>query len=73
VLYDLDIEARELAGEIGLGFSRAATASTHPAFVAMIRELVQERLSADVPRRAEGRFPPGHDECAPDCCLPGPR
>jgi ferrochelatase len=71
VLYDLDVEARELAGELGLGFARASTASTHPAFVAMIRELVQERLSPDVPRRASGRFPPDDDVCAPDCCPPG--
>jgi ferrochelatase len=71
VLYDLDIEARELAGELGLGFARASTASTHPAFVAMISELVQERLSPDVPKRASGRFPPADDVCAPDCCLPG--
>jgi len=71
VLYDLDIEARELADELGLGFARAATASTHPAFVAMIRELVQERLSPDVPKRVSGRYPPDDDVCAPDCCLPG--
>jgi ferrochelatase len=71
VLYDLDIEARELADELGLGFTRAATASTHPAFAAMIRELVQERLSPDVPKRASGRFPPDADVCAPNCCLPG--
>ena len=71
VLYDLDVEARELADELGLGFARAATASTHPAFVAMIRELVQERLSLDVPRRASGRYPPDDDVCASDCCLPG--
>ena len=44
VIYDLDVEARALAAELGLGFARAGTAGTHPAFVAMVRELVQERL-----------------------------
>jgi ferrochelatase len=71
VLYDLDVEARATAERLGLGVARAGTAGTHPAFVAAIRELVQERLSADAPRRALGRFGPSHDTCAPDCCLPG--
>jgi len=71
VLYDLDVEARELAGELGLNLVRASTASTHPAFVAMIRELVQERLDPGLPRRAVGRFVAGHDVCPADCCMPG--
>jgi ferrochelatase len=71
VLYDLDTEARATAERLGLRVARAGTAGTHPAFVAAIRELVQERLSGDVPRRALGRFGPSHDTCAPDCCLPG--
>src|SRR4029453_4367271 len=37
VLYDLDVEAAELAAELGLGFVRAGTPGTHPAFVAMVR------------------------------------
>jgi len=71
VLYDLDVEAAELAGGLGLRLVRASTASTHPAFVAMIRELIQERLDPGVARRAVGRFAPGHDVCPTDCCLPG--
>ena len=71
VLYDLDVEAREAAGRIGLPFARARAAGTHPAFVAAIREAIQERLDPEAPRRALGRFGPGHDTCAPDCCLPG--
>src|SRR5438105_11127143 len=43
ILFDLDVEARETAEEVGVGFARAQTAGTHPAFVSMIRELVQER------------------------------
>ncbi len=72
VLYDLDVEARELADELGLKMVRAATAGTHPAFVRMIRELILERLSASEPRAAIGLFGPNHDSCPPDCC-PAPQ
>jgi ferrochelatase len=71
ILFDLDVEAREAAAEAGLGFARAQTAGTHPAFVAMVRELVQERLDPAFPRRACGRFGPSHDICLAGCCLAG--
>lgn len=71
VLFDLDVEAKELAGELGLNLVRASTASTHPAFVAMIRELIQERLDPSREKRALGRLAPDHDVCPVDCCLPG--
>ena len=45
VVYDLDMEARERAAALGLGFVRAGTAGTHPAFVRMIRELIVERVA----------------------------
>jgi ferrochelatase len=70
ILFDLDVEARDAAAEAGMGFARARTAGTHPAFVAMIRELVQERLDPDLPRQALGRFGPSHDVCLAGCCLP---
>ncbi len=71
VLYDLDVEAAGRAAELGLEMVRAPTVGTHPAFVAMVRELIQERLDPDVPRRAHGRHGPGHDVCPPSCCRPG--
>ena len=40
VLYDLDIEARAVAAEAGLRFHRAQTANDHPAFIAMLADLV---------------------------------
>jgi len=40
VLYDLDVEARAIARELGVGFQRARTAGDHPAFVAMLADLV---------------------------------
>jgi ferrochelatase len=69
ILFDLDVEAREAAEESGVVLVRAQTAGTHPAFVSMIRELIQERLDPSVPRRARGRYGPGHDICQPGCCL----
>jgi ferrochelatase len=42
VLYDLDVEAREVAAACGVGFHRAGTVGDHPAFVGMLAELVQE-------------------------------
>ncbi|MFI6516013.1 ferrochelatase [Spirillospora sp. NPDC050679] len=42
VKYDLDTEAANLATELGLAFERAGTPSTHPRFVAMVRELLAE-------------------------------
>jgi protoporphyrin/coproporphyrin ferrochelatase len=45
VLYDLDYEAFHHAESIGLRMVRSATVGTHPRFVAMIRELVEERVA----------------------------
>jgi ferrochelatase len=58
VVYDLDVEARKVAGEVGLNMVRAATAGTHPSFVRMIRELMLERINDERPANI----------CAPDCC-----
>ena len=41
VLYDLDVEAKAVAGSCGIGFHRAAAANDHPAFVAMLADLVR--------------------------------
>ncbi len=71
VLYDLDVEAAELCREIGLNMVRAGTAGVHPAYVSMIRELIQERLDGTVKKRVVGRFGPSPDVCATNCCLPG--
>ena len=71
VLFDLDVEAREKAEELGLRLVRASSASTHPSFVAMIRSLIEERLTAGSDRVAAGRYAASHDVCPTDCCLPG--
>jgi ferrochelatase len=71
VVWDLDTEARATAAALGLGYRRAASAGTHPAFVAMVRELVQEEL-AGTPRELLGDL----GVCGLDCpvgCCPAPR
>jgi ferrochelatase len=71
VRWDLDVEARATASELGLPYARAATAGTHPAFVAAIRELVEERLTGAEPR-ALGTLGLCGIACPSNCC-PAPR
>ena len=68
VRWDLDHEAAETAAAVGLRFARAGTAGTHPAFVAAIRELVEERLTG-APARALGSLGLCGIDC-PDACCP---
>lgn len=62
VIYDLDIEAKQLSERLGISLVRAQTAGTHPAFVKMIRELIVERMEGsdlvDIPG----------ENCAIECC-----
>jgi ferrochelatase len=67
VLYDLDTESRELCETLGIAMARAATPGSHPKFIAMLRELIAERMGL-VPARAIGQFGPNHDVCPGDCC-----
>lgn len=67
VMFDLDYEAQHLAEELGLPFLRAATAGTHPRFVAMVRELVAEYVNG-APALAVGNLPPRPMVCPIDCC-----
>ena len=73
VLYDLDEEAAGKARSLGLNFVRAGTVGTHPRFVRMIRELVEERLAESPVRPALGMLGPSHDVCPADCCRYEPR
>jgi len=61
VIWDLDNEAEQTAAELGLRFARAGTAGTHPAFVASVRELLQERRSGAPPRLGTN--------CPAACCY----
>ncbi|HET9307452.1 MAG TPA: ferrochelatase [Candidatus Sulfotelmatobacter sp.] len=71
VLYDLDIEARQLCDSLPLPMARAKTVGVHPKFIVMIRELILERTEG-AERRALGSLGPRRDTCAEDCC-PAPQ
>jgi ferrochelatase len=49
VLYDLDIEARQVADEIGINFVRVATVNDHPTFIRMLADVVRQRCSSASP------------------------
>jgi protoporphyrin/coproporphyrin ferrochelatase len=68
VLYDLDVEARQLADKQGQTMARAQTVGTHPAFVDMIRQLIVERIQPGTERRYLGSDGPCPDICGADCC-----
>jgi protoporphyrin/coproporphyrin ferrochelatase len=75
ILFDLDEEARQKCDALGMPLARAETVGTHPRFVSMLAELIQERIErpSDFGPRAIGRFPASHDVCPLDCCLPAAR
>jgi ferrochelatase len=43
VLYDLDIEARQVAEDVGVQFERAATVNDHPLFIRMLADVVRRK------------------------------
>jgi ferrochelatase len=53
VIYDLDVEAREVASELGIRMARARTVGTHPAIVEMIAKFLDQE----------------HPLCASGCCA----
>jgi len=67
VAYDLDTEARQLCDELGIRMVRARTVGVHPSMIAMIRELILERMGL-AQRRTLGKYGPASDDCAADCC-----
>jgi ferrochelatase len=71
VLYDLDIEAKQLCESLALPTARAKTVGVHPKFIAMIRDLILERTE-NQERRALGSLGPRHDICEENCC-PAPQ
>jgi protoporphyrin/coproporphyrin ferrochelatase len=70
IVYDLDVELRNVVDDLGMNLVRAATAGTHPSFIKMIRELILERVD-NQPARFLGSRGPVHSICPTDCCLPG--
>jgi protoporphyrin/coproporphyrin ferrochelatase len=77
IVYDLDVEARQLSDSLQLPMVRAKTVGTHPKFITMIRELIEERTSSgpthlNTNRRALGSLGPRPDICPENCC-PAPK
>jgi len=72
VVYDLDVQARATASELGLPMARAATVGTDPRFVAVARDLLGERAAVESGcrpvRTVAGGGAPSHDVCPPGCC-----
>jgi ferrochelatase len=68
VVYDLDVEARQLCDSLALPMTRAKTVGVHPKFIGMIRELILERMNPGSERRAVGPLGPRADVCGEDCC-----
>jgi len=70
VLYDLDVQARQQVSHLtGFTLRRAATVGTHPRFVAMLRDLVVERLAGE--EQLTHGAPATYDRCPAGCCPPG--
>lgn len=70
VLWDLDNEALETAGEHDLAAVRVPTPGTHPAYVAGLVDLVLERVNGTpvAERPAVTGLGPWYDVCRPGCC-----
>ena len=68
VLFDLDLEARDHAAEIGMNYVRASTPGNDPKMVELVVELIRERLEDWPERRTIGRLPAKHDVCPANCC-----
>jgi ferrochelatase len=72
VLYDLDLQAQQQVSHLPeLTVKRAATVGTAPEFVAMLRDLVVERLSG--PELPSHGALATHDRCPVGCCPSPPR
>jgi ferrochelatase len=80
VLYDLDVEAKAAADKAGVRLHRAETVGVHPAFIAMIADLVRPGAPAGGPlsvssastRFRDGRVEEKAGEKSSVCyCFPG--
>ncbi|MHB1929944.1 MAG: ferrochelatase [Acidimicrobiales bacterium] len=69
VVWDLDTEAARVASDRDVRLMRAPTPGTHPAFVRMIRELLNEQLDPLAARRGLSPDGPWPDECPAGCCT----
>ena len=70
VLWDLDTEAMETAGELGIAAVRTPTPGVDPAFVTGLVDLVEERRNGTpaAERPHVTALGPWYDVCRPACC-----
>ena len=70
VVWDLDTEAAQTAGSLGLWYSRVATSGPDPRFVSGLADLIAQRLDPSLtrtPSSTELRARP--DRCPEHCCA----
>lgn len=65
VIYDLDLEAKRVAEELGVNLVRAATAGCNPVFISMLGRLISDRLRDSANGDLE------FSVCSSDCCPSG--
>ena len=74
VVFDLDTEARATAERLAMPYVRAATAGTHPAFIASLADVLLERAAVargeDVAPASTTGTGPFHTVCPESCCRP---
>ena len=74
VVFDLDTEARATAERLATPCVRAATAGTHPAFIASLADILLERAAIargeEVAPASTTGTGPFHTVCPESCCRP---
>ncbi len=71
ILYDLDTESKQLCQQLGIVYTRANTAGTHPGFVSMIKKLVDEKIMQASAEQQNGDLITNNEFCFNDCCPKG--
>lgn len=72
VKFDLDTQAMETAGDLGIHLERAPTAGMAAGFVEMVRDLIIEHIEGE-PAKAIGKLGPRMTPCPADCCAYTPQ
>jgi len=70
VVWDLDHQAKQRADEADVKLVRAATVGTHPSFIQMVRELIEEKTRAATKRSLTTL---GEGRCGEGCCVAAAR
>jgi ferrochelatase len=73
VLFDLDTQAAQIAHDSGMTMVRTPTVGTHPRFVSMLVDLLEEAAGLRSDRPSMGNSGPRPDICAVNCCPPPKR